>query len=390
MIKKVIRISAVIFIIFLVFSVIAVYKFAKDIPDANLIKNYRPDLATEVYDVSGKVIAQYFDKKNRIWVPLSEISNSLTDAVITAEDDTFFEHTGFNYKEIWNAFLENWEKGRFVRGGSTITQQLAKNVFLYKKKTIERKTKEVFLTYQIEKLIPKKRILELYLNEVEWGDGLYGIEAASRFYFDKHAYEINLAESAILASMLPNPKYFDPYKRLPRVIKRQQKILQLMLEGKKITKDEYEKALNYKLILREEKTEKRFNIENLKYKNNKETACYKQLIEGYLLERFGEDRLYRGGLKIKTGFDLDIHYAITKFIEDDKGRNSGNVFIASEGEIIKSIICLSDSNNVELDNIKKKFESFGPPYNFYNYKIINADEIPWDGLILETPGKQVS
>src|SRR3990170_3963502 len=96
MIKKIIKISAIIFIIFLVFSVIAVYKFAKDIPDANLIKNYRPDLSTEVYDVSGKVIAQYFDKKNRIWVPLSEISNSLIDAVITAEDDTFFEQRGLS------------------------------------------------------------------------------------------------------------------------------------------------------------------------------------------------------------------------------------------------------------------------------------------------------
>ena len=389
MIKKIIKYIAVIFLISFILLGIAVYKFAKEIPDANLIKNYRPDLATEVYDVSGKVIAQYFDKKNRIWVPMPDISNSLIDAVITAEDDTFFEHTGFNYKEIWNAFLENWEKGRFVRGGSTISQQLAKNVFLYKKKTIERKIKELFLTYQIEKLIPKKRILELYLNEVEWGDGLYGIETASRFYFDKHAYEINLSESAVLASMLPNPKYFDPYKRLPRVIKRQHRILQLMLEGKKITKDEYENALNYRLIMREEKAEKRFNIENLKYKNNKKAACYKNLIEEYLLERFGEDRLYRGGLKIKTGFDIEVHNNISAIITDSV-KEPDKVFVALEGDIIKSIICLSDNNKVEMDNIKKKLESLGPPYNFYNYKIIDENDIPWDGLILEAPSKQVS
>ena len=389
MIKKIIKYIAVIFLISFILLGIAVYKFAKEIPDANLIKNYRPDLATEVYDVSGKVIAQYFDKKNRIWVPMPDISNSLIDAIITAEDDTFFEHTGFNYKEIWNAFLENWEKGRFVRGGSTISQQLAKNVFLYKKKTIERKIKELFLTYQIEKLIPKKRILELYLNEVEWGDGLYGIETASRFYFDKHAYEINLSESAVLASMLPNPKYFDPYKRLPRVIKRQHRILQLMLEGKKITKDEYENALNYRLIMREEKAEKRFNIENLKYKNNKKAACYKNLIEEYLLERFGEDRLYRGGLKIKTGFDIEVHNNISAIITDSV-KEPDKVFVALEGDIIKSIICLSDNNKVEMDNIKKKLESLGPPYNFYNYKIIDENDILWDGLILEAPSKQVS
>ncbi len=389
MIKKIIKILAVVFIISFAFLGIAVYKFAKEIPDANLIKNYRPDLASEVYDISGKVIVQYFDKKNRIWVPMSDISNSLIDAVITAEDDTFFEHTGFNYKEMWNAFNEDIKKGKFVRGGSTISQQLAKNVFLYKKKTIERKIKEVFLTYQIEKLIPKKRILELYLNEVEWGDGLYGIEAASRFYFDKHGYEINLSESAILASMLPNPKYFDPYKRLSRVIKRQQRILQLMLEAKKITKEEYEDALRYKIILREDKTNKRFNIENLKYKNNKEAACYKNLIEEYLLERFGEDRLYRGGLKIKTGFDIEVHNNIAAIITDSI-KEPDKVFITLEGDIIKSIICLSDNSKVEMDNIKKKLESLGPPYNFYNYKIMDENDIPWDGLILETPSKQVS
>ena len=159
MFRKILKIFTVILFVLLILLGIAVYKFAKDIPDANLIKNYRPDLATEVYDVSGKVIAQYFDKKNRIWVPLSEISNSLIDAVITAEDDTFFEHTGFNYKEIWNAFLENWEKGRFVRGGSTITQQLAKNVFLYKKKTIERKNNEI-IVFIHDKIEVKDKIIE--------------------------------------------------------------------------------------------------------------------------------------------------------------------------------------------------------------------------------------
>ena len=189
--------------------------------------------------------------------------------------------------------------------------------------------------------------------------------------------------------MLPNPKYFDPYKRLPRVIKRQHRILQLMLEGKKITKDEYENALNYRLIMREEKAEKRFNIENLKYKNNKKAACYKNLIEEYLLERFGEDRLYRGGLKIKTGFDIEVHNNISAIITDSV-KEPDKVFVALEGDIIKSIICLSDNNKVEMDNIKKKLESLGPPYNFYNYKIIDENDILWDGLILEAPSKQVS
>lgn len=379
MIKKILISLLILFLIFSFILGILAYKFAKEIPDASLIKNYRPDMSTEVYDISGKVMAHYFDKKNRIWAPLSGITGTLKDAVITAEDDTFFEHKGFNYNEMWNAFLEDIKKWKFVRGGSTITQQLAKNVFLYKKKTIERKIKEVFLTYQIEKILTKERILELYLNEVEWGNGIYGIEAASRFYFDKPASEINLAESAILASMLPNPKYFDPYKRLNRVIKRQQRILQLMLEAKKITKEEYEDALRYKIILREDKTDKRFNIENLKYKNGREKACYNPLIEEYLTERFGEDRVYRGGLKIKTGFDLELHSAIAAIIDNKNITPSENVLIALEGEVIKSINCLSEDYNVDI--LKDKIDALGRPYN---YKTINEDEIPWEGLIIET------
>lgn len=384
MIKKILLSLLILFLIFSSVLGILAYKFAKEIPDASLIKNYRPDMSTEVYDISGKVIAHYFDRKNRIWVPLLGITGTLKDAVIAAEDDTFFEHKGFNYNEMWNAFLEDIKKWKFVRGGSTITQQLAKNVFLYKKKTIERKIKEVFLTYQIEKILTKERILELYLNEVEWGDGIYGIEAASRFYFDKPASEINLAESAILASMLPNPKYFDPYKRLSRVIKRQHRILQLMLEAKKITKEEYEDALGHKIVLREDKQEKRFNIDNLKIKNHKEKICYKHLIEKYLTERFGEDRVYRGGMRIKTGFDLNLHDNLAIIIDNKNITSARKVLVALEGEVIKSINCLIEDYNLEADEIKGKIATLGPPYNFYNYKIINEEDIPWEGLIIES------
>src|SRR4029077_12745571 len=146
-----------------------------------------PKGVSEIYDQNGKTILQVPQNPSHLWVPLSEISDSLQMSVITMEDDTFFQHKGINYKETWNAFKEDIKKGKYKRGGSTITQQLAKNLFLSKEKTLSRKLKEYFLARKIEEILPKERILELYLNEVEWGNGIYGAEMAARFYFDKHA-----------------------------------------------------------------------------------------------------------------------------------------------------------------------------------------------------------
>src|SRR5512136_2333566 len=176
-----------------------VFLSLRDLPDVSVLKHYRPAAASEVLDRNGDPLAHYYERKFRVWVPIASLPESVIQSVVTAEDDTFFGHKGVNYKAVWEALRHDVQKKRFSRGGSTITQQMIKNVLLSKEKTLTRKLREFVLARQAEELLTKRRILEIYLNEVEWGENIHGIEAASRYYFDKQAPELSKAEAALLA-----------------------------------------------------------------------------------------------------------------------------------------------------------------------------------------------
>jgi len=167
---------------------------------------------------------------SRVWVPLTEMAPALQHAVIVSEDASFYFHEGFDWEGIKDAALRNVEAGKLARGGSTITQQLAKNLYLSSHKTLLRKAHEVLITYALEHYLTKKRILELYLNVVEWGKGVYGAEAAARHHFGKHASDLSPEEAALLAAMLPSPRTYDPLKVTGYLSVRQQQILRLLDE----------------------------------------------------------------------------------------------------------------------------------------------------------------
>ena len=162
---------------------------------------------------------------NPHWTPLSAISRELVVCVVKAEDDRFYDHDGFDWEALRKSLEENLEENRYARGGSTITMQLAKNLFLWREKSLVRKAIEAYLTWRLETSLDKKRILELYLNAIEWGPGIYGIGEASRHYFEKHPSELGLGEAALLAAIIPNPVRWNP-KRAPGVaLARQQELL---------------------------------------------------------------------------------------------------------------------------------------------------------------------
>lgn len=144
-----------------------------------------------------------------VWVPYNRISSNLKEAVIAAEDDEFFEHKGFNWEAIKKAAIYDWKKKRFARGASTITQQLARNLYLTPSKNPMRKITELFISLKLERELSKQRILELYLNVVEWGRGIYGCEAAARHYYGRSAASLSPSESAFLASILPHPRRYS-------------------------------------------------------------------------------------------------------------------------------------------------------------------------------------
>ncbi|MGH7259402.1 MAG: monofunctional biosynthetic peptidoglycan transglycosylase [Nitrospiraceae bacterium] len=166
----------------------------------------------------------------RIWVPLAEIAPVLQHAVIVSEDASFYFHEGFDWEGIKEAALRDVAEGKLQRGGSTITQQLVKNLYLSSGKTLLRKANETLITYALERHLTKKRILELYLNVVEWGKGVYGAEAAARHHFGKHAADLSEEEAALLAAMLPSPRSYDPLKVTRYLSVRQQQILRLLDE----------------------------------------------------------------------------------------------------------------------------------------------------------------
>ena len=166
----------------------------------------------------------------QIGVPLSKISPYLIKAVLIAEDDKFWKHEGFDYDSIGKAIEKDIQAGKFRFGGSTISQQLAKNLYLSPVKSIWRKIAEAILTWKLERNLPKKRILELYLNLVEWGEGIFGAEAASRHYFGKNSIDLTPMEAARLAAILPNPRKFDPTGNQRYMVKRSQLIYGIMIK----------------------------------------------------------------------------------------------------------------------------------------------------------------
>jgi monofunctional biosynthetic peptidoglycan transglycosylase len=167
-------------------------------------------------------------RKVQRWVPYSHISADLKRAVLVAEDDAFWQHEGVDFEQVQESLEADWARGRFVRGGSTITQQLAKNLYLSPSKNPLRKLREFIIARRLEAELKKARIFELYLNVIEWGDGLYGVEAASRAYFGETAAVLGPNESALLAAAIINPRVLNPGRPSARLLHRQKLILRRM------------------------------------------------------------------------------------------------------------------------------------------------------------------
>jgi monofunctional biosynthetic peptidoglycan transglycosylase len=209
------------------------------LPDVRPLKDPSYNMMLMVRDGNGKRIPFILGPRNPGWTPLSEIPPDLQRAVVVAEDDTFYHHHGFNVAAIRDALWENIKRRRPVRGGSTITQQLAKNLYLSKKKSLERKLKEAVIAWKLERHLDKDRILELYLNIIEWGPGVYGVEEASWHYFRKFPADLDFFESVLLAAIIPSPKRYDPFRYPERALERYKTVLSLMLTSKLITADQY-------------------------------------------------------------------------------------------------------------------------------------------------------
>ena len=312
--KKIILLAKMLGALCLIFLVLilGVYiKYRLELKDIqSLVEDYKPSVATTIYDKNNKVV-DILAAEDREVVKLSEVSPYLKDAFISIEDKQFYSHHGLHFKGIFRAIVTNLLNRKASQGGSSITQQLAKNAFLTSERKISRKIKEAILTYQMERTYTKDEILEKYLNEIYFGSGSYGVKSAAYQFFRKDVKDLNIAEAALLAGIPNRPTKYDPTKNLENALERQQIILKEMYNDGKITEEEYEKAKKHKFELENEDNIKNipkdttiiYNKISKKSLNNPELTT---IVETFLADIYDEEKIYTSGLKIYTTIDLDF------------------------------------------------------------------------------------
>ena len=304
------KLIAVLFVVGALGVFAIIIKYRLELPNIqSMVEDYKPQMATTIYDKNNNVV-DVLEVDSRDAVKLEDVSPHVKEAFMAIEDKKFYSHHGLHFKGIIRAVLTNFLKGKATQGGSSITQQLAKNAFLTPERTFSRKVKEAILTYQIERTYTKDEILERYLNEIYFGSGSYGIKNAADQYFRKDPKDLNIAEAALLAGIPNRPTKYDPNRSLENALHRQQIILKEMFEDGRITKEEYEEALAYKFELENEENVKNvpkntsiiYNRRPKKAYNNPELTT---IVENYLAEIYDDEQIYSSGLKIYTTIDLD-------------------------------------------------------------------------------------
>jgi 1A family penicillin-binding protein len=268
----------------------------RDLPDVRVLKGYVPVETTFIYDVNGGLIARLHGDVNREVVPLNRISPHLKRSVLAMEDAYFYTHKGIDPSGIGRAILANFNAGSTVEGGSTLTQQLVKNLFLSNERSLNRKVAEAVLAMRVEQVFSKEQILEMYLNQVFWGRNTNGAETAAQNYFGKSAADLNLAEAAMLAGTIQAPSVFNPTDNYKEAKKRQGLVLDRLLELGWASAEEVKIARAQKLTIRKE---------GISYEASR-VPYVSQAVTAELEEKFGRDVVLQGGLRVQTTIDLKL------------------------------------------------------------------------------------
>ncbi|MBI2573959.1 MAG: PBP1A family penicillin-binding protein [Candidatus Wildermuthbacteria bacterium] len=308
--------------------------YAKDLPRPEKFTELTIIQPTRIYDRTGTVLLYeiYGDQRREV-IPLSEVSDVMKVAVIATEDANFYRHFGLDWRGIARAVLANLKLMRTAQGGSTISQQLVRNSFLTRKKTIERKVQEVILTLELERRYSKDQILEWYLNQIAFGPNIYGVAAASREYFAKKPSELTVAESAALTAMIKAPSYYSPFgNHQDKLMERKNYVLERMVKELYISKEEAEAAKKQQLAFQES--------------GQKMKAPHFTLdVMEYLYDRYGERFLQENGLKVYTSLDWNLQQfaeeGISEHAKRNESLNSYNAALAaldpSTGQILAQV-----------------------------------------------------
>jgi len=277
--------------------------YTTDLPQVEQLEHYRPSSTTELYDDHGRVIGT-FALQRRVVASYNDFPPVLREALISIEDKDFYRHWGINVWRIAGAAYRDIESGGRVQGASTLTMQLARNLFLSPDRSFHRKIEEALLAIQIERRFTKQQIFTLYANQIFLGHGVYGFEAASEYYFSKPARQLTLDEAALLAGLPKAPGLYSPILHPDRALKRRNLVINAMLEDGKITTQQAADARNQPVQLK------------LEHDPNSLAPYFVEEIRRYLENKYGTDQVHQGGLRVYTSLDMDLQRTANQAVLD--------------------------------------------------------------------------
>jgi 1A family penicillin-binding protein len=350
----------------------------RNLPDVRSLRSYSPPETTYIYDIKGKHLASLHEEANREVVPLNKISPNLKRAVLAIEDSHFYQHQGINFNSIGRAVKANFEEGDVREGASTITMQLVKNIFLEKEKKFTRKIAEAVLAVRLEQVFKKDEILEMYLNEVYWGHNNYGAQTAAQSYFGKDASQLNLAEASMMAGLIQSPEKYSPFKNYEAAKKRQAEVLNRMQTLGWITPQEEKAALKQPIKLGE-----------LTSWKGKELPYVTDTVQQELKERFGEDAVLKGGLRVQTTIDAKFQKMAEDVLARYKGRRYQIALVAVDPRthFVKAMVggtSYSEKNqfNRAIQARRQPGSAFKP---FVYYTAFASGRYTPDSIVNDTP-----
>lgn len=322
----------------------------QDLPSLTGLRDYQPSLVTRVYSADKEVIGQFFVER-RILVPLDQIPKHVVNAIVAVEDARFFEHRGLDFVGIARAVLTNVVSGKIRQGASTITQQLARSLFLSPKRDLERKLREALLALKMEQILGKEQILELYLNQIYFGHGAYGLQSAAQTYFGKDIAQVTLPEAAFLAGLPKGPSDYSPYLHPESAKRRQGTVLKRMAEEGFITAPEQARAAEHVVAFR-------------RLARDEPAPYFVERVRQQLVATYGETMVYKGGLQVYTTLSLPAQQAATAALQEglrqlDKRqgyrgplRREGASVASStplrEGEIVEALVTKVSKDGVTV------------------------------------------
>jgi penicillin-binding protein 1A len=343
-----------------------------------------PSEATRIYASDGELIASLY-RENRDSVPLSQVAPEVQRAVIDTEDADFYHHRGVSLRGVLRAGLRNLEDRGYAEGGSTITQQLARNMFLTSEKSLTRKIAEILLAIQIERRLTKAEILERYLNQVYFGQGAYGVETAAEVYFGKPASALSLPESAMLAGLIRAPSYYSPYEHMDRARTRMAEVLQRMVEQGDITPAQRRAAEHAPIRLAAKTNAGLIGIR---------APYFVSYILPGLLQRYGEEMLYKGGLRIYTTLDLRmqaaadaaVRHAVEQAKHDHlKAQQGAMVVIDPRTGYVRAMIGGYDFRTSQFNRAWQAHRQPGSAFKPFTYTVAVMRGIPPTHLLVDAP-----